>query len=223
MPVPGQPLPVDPVLRSLPRRSVTGWLAVGLLTVGIFGTGISLGRATGAWDLPSFFSSRSKAPPGKFPVLPPSRPTRLLIPSIGVRAPVQEVGLGPDGSIAIPAVNFLNEAGWYNQGPTPGQYGPAILVGHVDTKDKPAVFARIRELKPGAKIEVTRRDRQVAVFEVNSVETFSKTKIPMDRIYNDFSRPGLRLITCGGRWIGGELGYADNIVAFASLISTHKA
>jgi hypothetical protein len=218
-----EPLPIEPVLRHRPRRSITGWLAAALLTVGIFGTGIGLGQATGAWHLPSFFGVSSKAPPGDFPVLGPSRPIRLLIPSIGVRAPVHNVGLDKDGAISVPAVNLLNEAGWYEQGPTPGQFGPAILVGHVDTKDKPAVFARIDELKPGATIEVLRRDRQVAVFEVNSVEWFSKTKIPMDRIYNDFTRPGLRLITCGGRWVGGELGYASNVVVFASLTATHKA
>jgi hypothetical protein len=57
----------------------------------------------------------------------------------------------------------------------------------------------------------------VAVFEVNSVERFGKTRLPMRRLYADFSRPGLRLITCGGRWVGGDTGYADNIIVFASL------
>lgn len=218
-----EPLPVAPLPRQPPRGRFTGLLAAALVIFGIFGAGIGLGQATGTLQWPSLFVSGSKAPPGEFPVLGPSRPIRIVIPSIGVRAPVHDVGLDARGSIAVPAVTLRNEAGWYNQGPAPGQYGPAILVGHVDTKEKPAVFARLRDLKPGARIEITRRDRQVTVFEVNSVEWFSKTKIPVDRIYNDYSRPGLRLITCGGRWVGGDMGYASNVIVFASLVSAHKA
>ncbi|MBB5869861.1 hypothetical protein F4553_003240 [Allocatelliglobosispora scoriae] len=224
MPRDEPPLGVAPVLRGPRRGGFTGVLAAVLLIAGIFGAGIGLGQATGTLHLPSFFGgSGSKAPPGKFPVLGPSKPLRIIIPSIGVRAPIHSVGLDAAGTIAVPAVTLRNEAGWYEQGPTPGQYGPAIMVGHVDTKDKPAVFARLGELKAGARIEITRRDRQVTVFEVNSVEWFGKTNIPTKRIYDDYSRPGLRLITCGGRWVGGELGYASNVVVFASLVSTHKA
>jgi hypothetical protein len=84
------------------------------------------------------------------------------------------------------------------------------------------VFAR-PEAAPGARIEITRRDRQVAVFEVNSVEQFRKDRIPVPRVYSDFSRPSLRLITCGGAWVGGGTGYADNVIVFASLVDAHKA
>ena len=58
----------------------------------------------------------------------------------------------------------------------------------------------------------------MAVFEVNSVEKFDKGRLPVDEVYGDFSRPSLRLITCGGQWVGGETGYADNVVVFASLV-----
>jgi hypothetical protein len=42
-------------------------------------------------------------------------------------------------------------------------------------------------------------------------------------VYGDFSRPGLRLITCGGEWKGGSIGYADNIIVFASLVGSRAA
>ncbi|WP_051367350.1 class F sortase [Hamadaea tsunoensis] len=201
-----------------------GTLAAVLVVGGIFCAGLGLGQATGNIHLSSLFSgSGSKPPPGRFPVLGPSQPTRIVIPSIGLRAPVHGVGRDTDGSIAVPALALRNEAGWFREGPTPGQYGPAILVGHVDTKDHPAVFAHIDDLKAGARIEITRRDRQVAIFEVNSVETFSKAQLPVKRVYDDYSRPGLRLITCGGTWVGGELGYASNVIVFASLVTVHKA
>jgi hypothetical protein len=190
--------------------------------VGVFCTGMGLGQATGALRLPWAWASRDAAPPREFPVLEPSRPIRISIPSIGVRAPVHEVGLADDGSIAVPSVTKRNEAGWYRAGPTPGQFGPAVIVGHVDTRTGPAVFYDLTRLRPGDRIEVTRKDRRVAVFKVNSVETFSKAKLPADRVYGDFTRPGLRLITCGGEWAGGDVGYADNIVVFASLVGSHR-
>jgi hypothetical protein len=203
-------------------RPLTAAMAAVLVLMGIFAVGIGLGKANG-FSLAELLRGPDKPPPGAYPVLGPSQPIRIVIPSIDVLAPVHSVGLDDRGAIATPALHLRNEAGWYQQGPTPGQYGPAIIVGHVDTREKPAVFHRLNELRPGAKIEITRRDRQVTVFEVNSIERFSKDKLPVKRIYNDFSRPALRLITCGGRWVGGELGYRDNIVIFASLISARRA
>jgi hypothetical protein len=197
-------------------------LALLLVVIGAVAVAAGLGQAAGlSW--PHLFGPGDKPPPRAFPVLEPSRPVRLSIPSIDVRAPVFGVGLADDGSIAVPPVYRHHEAGWYERGPTPGQFGPAIIVGHADTKSGPSIFYRLSRLRPGAVIEVTRRDRSVAVFEVNSVEKFGKARLPAERVYNDFSRPALRLITCGGRWRGGGIGYADNIVVFASLVRSTKA
>jgi sortase (surface protein transpeptidase) len=193
-----------------------------LVIIGLFSAGIGLGKEHG-FSFSALFEADSKAPPGEFPVMDPSVPTKIVIPAIGVSASIHGVGTDKDGSVATPSLNLRNEAGWFKQGPSPGQFGPAIIVGHVDTKDKPAVFHRLRELQPGARIEVARRDRQVAIFEVNSVEQFGKERLPVPRVYQDFSRPALRLITCGGAWVGGETGYADNVIVFASLISSRKA
>ncbi len=192
-----------------------------LVLIGLFAIGTGLGRKLG-FTVHDMFKTQALAPPHEFPVLDPSQPTHISIPAIGVSAPVHSVGREADGTIATPALNLRNEAGWYREGPTPGQFGPAIIVGHVDTKDKPAVFARLKDLTPGATVEITRRDHVVAVFEVNSVEQFDKAGIPVTRVYEDFSRPSLRLITCGGNWVGGSTGYADNIIVFASLVSSHK-
>jgi sortase family protein len=207
------------------RRRLGPWpwlIAAVLVLLGLFCAGIGLGQVVGL-QFPNLFGAGNHPPPGKFPVLGPSQPIRIVIPSIGVRAPVHGVGRDDSGGIAVPSLRLTNEAGWFDEGPTPGQYGPAILVGHVDTKDRPAVFANLDDLQAGARIEVTRRDSRVAVFEVNSVETFSKSSLPVARVYNDYSRPALRLITCGGAWVGGQLGYASNVIVFASLVSVRKA
>lgn len=200
---------------------LTRALAGLLVFAGLFGVGIGLGWQTG-FSLGDLWESDAKAPPGRYPVLDPSPPKHIRIPSIGVDAPVSAMDTEPDGTIETPPLKVKNQAGWYRHGPSPGQYGPAIIVGHVDTKDTPAVFHRLKDLEPGARVEIVRRDRKVAVFEVNSVEQFDKRSLPVAKVYQDFSRPSLRLITCGGNWVGGETGYADNVIAFASLIDTYE-
>ena len=77
--------------------------------------------------------------------------------------------------------------------------------------------------RSGARIDVVRRDRRVAVFEVTSVEHFNKGRLPIKRVYSDYSRPGLRLMTCGGTWLGSDAGYSDNVIVFAALVTTKRA
>ncbi len=146
-----------------------------------------------------------------------SIPTRISIPSLDVRAAVLEVGRATDGSIATPTSDPANATGWYRLGPSPGERGTAVIVGHVDTEREPAVFHRLTDLRKGKLIEVSRKDRRVATFTVESVEIFPKASFPVKRIFDVTDRPRLVLVTCGGAWIGGPIGYADNVIVFATL------
>ncbi|WP_370518226.1 class F sortase [Micromonospora sp. AMSO31t] len=153
---------------------------------------------------------------------PASLPVRLAVPAIKITAPVTPVGQARDGSIAVPPLTEHHQTGWYNRGAVPGDPGRAIIVGHVDTKSGPAVFYRLHELKPGDRIEVTREDRSVVTFKVDTVEYFDKANLPADRVYGESGPAELRLITCGGEWVGGHTGYQDNVIAFASLLDTRN-
>ena len=192
------------------RRS-TGPLAVALI---VLGAAAAVAGVAGRGGI----ASGSVPPPGRFPVMEPSVPTRITIPALKVRAAIHDMGVADDGSIAVPDLGHHNEAGWFKKSPTPGQYGPAVIVGHADTRTGPSIFHGLAKIKPGTRVEINRRDGSVAVFEVNSVEKFRKADQPIERIYADFSRPSLRLITCGGEFKGGGIGYVDNIVVFASLV-----
>jgi sortase family protein len=156
-------------------------------------------------------------PPTEGPTLARSEPVTVDIAQIGLHAPVTSVGLDSEGSVQVPPADAGRKAGWYNQGPTPGEIGPAVLVGHIDSKSGPAVFFEVGTLRPGATVEVRRADQSTAIFTVDSVERFTKSDFPTLRVYGDVAKAELRVITCGGEYDPKRGGYQDNTVAFAHL------
>lgn len=152
------------------------------------------------------------------PVMPASDPVALRIPSIGVSSDTL-VPLSLDADGVLPAPTDYALPGWYTGGPNPGQFGPAVIAGHVDGPDGPAVFYRLGELAVGATVEVERADGRVARFVVDSVERFAKADFPTSRVYgNTTDRAEIRLITCGGAFDRTTGHYVDNIVVFGHLV-----
>jgi len=152
------------------------------------------------------------------PFLPGSAPVALDIPSIDVHSD-QIVGLGlqDDGTIEVP--RNASQPGWFTPGPSPGQLGPAVIAGHVDSTEGPAVFYKLGELRRGELIEVTREDGSVARFSIDRVETYEKAEFPTRTVYGNTSgRAELRLITCSGDY-DKEDGYLSNTIAFAHLVA----
>jgi len=161
------------------------------------------------------------------PELARSLPISISIPAIGVRSRLLYVGLNPDGTIQVPPLNdppLTNEAAWYKYSPTPGQPGPSIIEGHVDSSTAgPSVFFRLGALKPGDLVDITLADRQVAVFRITGVRLYPKDRFPTGTVYGYTDYAALRLITCGGSFDEQSRHYTANVVAFASLVSSHPA
>jgi len=152
-------------------------------------------------------------------VLAASAPSAIKIPSIGVQSTLLQLGLNPDKSIEVPPLDDPDsKAGWYKYSPTPGQIGPTVILGHVDSaKYGPGIFFKLGALQPGATVEVTLTDRIVAVFTVDKVVAYPKSKFPSTAVYGNIDHPGLRLITCGGTFDPAAGSYGSNIVAYATL------
>ena len=150
--------------------------------------------------------------------LPRSTPVRLMIPSIGLdTGPL--VGLGVDSHGALEVPRRFEQAGWYTPGPAPGQYGPAVIAGHVDSATGPAVFYRLGALHKNAIVTVRRADGSTARFTVDRVVTYPKREFPTASVYGDTThRAELRLITCGGPFDTRTGHYEDNVVAYAHLL-----
>lgn len=151
------------------------------------------------------------------PSLRRSAPTRVKIPRIGVDAPLASVGVLRSGEIEVPPLDRPGLAGWYRLGPSPGEQGPAVILGHVNTRRGPAVFNRLRELTRGDKVTVTRTDGSTVVFTVEATEQASKHRFPTKRVYGHVDGAALRLITCGGVLNPRSHSYTDNIIIYATL------
>ncbi len=147
--------------------------------------------------------------------LPRSAPVRVRVPAIGVDSDLLDLGLRDNGTLEVPPDGF--PAGWFTGAPTPGEIGPAIIVGHVDWNGEPGVFYDLRELSAGDEVTVTREDGSTLVFSVTEVAEFPKDDFPTERVYGNLDYAGLRLITCGGSFDSSTGHYEDNIVAFAQL------
>ncbi|MFI9646254.1 class F sortase [Streptomyces sp. NPDC052040] len=152
--------------------------------------------------------------------LPPSPPDRIRIPSIRVNAPLMGLELTPSGSLDVPPAEEKNLAGWYEAGTMPGETGTAIVAGHVDNAEGPAVFYDLGALDRGSTVEVDRRDGTTAVFTVDAVEVYQAKNFPDQKVYGAAHRPELRVITCGGGY-SRTTGYQGNVVVFAHLTGSH--
>ena len=147
-------------------------------------------------------------------VLPESDPVAVSIPRIGVRSPLDDLGLKTDGTMKLPPPA---RAGWFPGGAAPGALGPAVITGHVTWDGAPAVFYRLGTMRRGDQVSVTRKDGRTAVFTVTRVARFSKSQFPSRAVYGAIDHAGLRLITCGGTYDAARNSYLDNVVVFARL------
>ncbi|MEU5548924.1 class F sortase [Micromonospora sp. NPDC047793] len=152
--------------------------------------------------------------------LPRSAPTTITIPRIGVNAKIMMLGTNADGTVEVPPLDQAMLAGWYSPGPSPGEVGNSVIVGHVDSAAiGAAVFFSLGALQSGDVITVSRADGGSVDFRVDSVAAHPKDAFPTEQVYGPSDRPGLRVITCGGQFDEVKGDYPDNVIVFASLMS----
>lgn len=194
--------------------------AAALLVLAVGATAAGCGADTPKPAPPPSISAASSTPaaPEAAAALPASKPVRVRIPAAGVDAgPVLDLGLAADGTVEVPSVADAGRIGWYDKGVTPGQKGPAVLIGHFDTVEGPAVLRNVSKVKVGDAVSVVRADGRTAEFKVRALEQVDKKTFPTQKVYGDTDRPELRIITCGGELTGGHR--PDNIILYADLVA----
>jgi sortase (surface protein transpeptidase) len=217
------------LFKNGPHSSTRWWVAAvvllligaGLLTVGLLDHQNTLPDLAASPSLasPPSASHSTPAPTSTTSTtLPRSVPTELRIPAIGLTSSLSTLGLNPDRTIQVPT-NY-RQPGWFRLGPSPGQIGSAVILGHVDDQRGPAVFFRLRSLKPGDKVEVSLANGVVAQFVVTKVTTYLKAAFPAQQVYASHGYSALQLVTCGGQFDTRSGHYLSNVVAYTTLVTT---
>jgi hypothetical protein len=211
-----------PPPRGRARVRLSGLAGVVLVTVGAGAIAVAVLAQQHA-PSPGRSAAGSVGAAAKGPSLRRSVPVSVSIPEIGVRSKLLSLGLNSDGSIAVPSLaTSADKAAWYKYSVTPGQIGAAVIEGHVDSYDGPAVFYRLGELHPGNRIDVTLANGTTAVFRVTGVREYAKDKYPAEMIYGPTNYAALRLITCGGDFDAATHHYLSSVVVFAVLSSATR-
>jgi sortase (surface protein transpeptidase) len=146
-----------------------------------------------------------------------TKPLYVNIPAIGVGSELIELGLDGNGELEVPT--DFNQAGWFRSGAIPGDVGPAVIAGHLDSILGPAIFSKLSLLKPGDIVKILRKDSKVLAFSVTRIDNFPKEYFPTDQVYGSTQTPELRLITCGGTFNQKVRSYTGNTVVYASLVA----
>ena len=141
-------------------------------------------------------------------------PERVSVPRLGIDSALDRLGTDDRGVLEKPP--RWQVAGWFSGGPRPGESGPAVIAGHVDSPTGPAVFARLSEVRAGDRIDVRRADGSTATFRVDRTEVSPKKGFPTQAVYGPTPDAQLRLVTCDGPYVDGAGGYQDNLIVFAT-------
>ncbi|ROV67171.1 class F sortase [Streptomyces globisporus] len=145
-----------------------------------------------------------------------SAPTEVTIPSLGVRSTLMELGLNADGTVEVPPAEKGMTAGWYRGGSVPGSPGPAVLIGHNDTRFGRAVFHDLKDIREGAEVLVRDGAGKALRFTVTGKEAVSKKAFPTKKVYGPTKGSTLRLITCDGEF-DAEGHPVDNLIVYGAL------
>lgn len=143
-------------------------------------------------------------------------PVRLRIPAVRIDTPLQRLGKAADSTVEVP--RDFGVAGWFADGPRPGQDGPAVILGHVDSRTGPGVFSPLAGLAAGSEVLVDRADGSTVAFRVSGVVTVPKSGFPTDEVYGPTLRSSLRLVTCGGPFDRAAGSYRDNVIVSADPV-----
>ena len=166
-------------------------------------------------------SDRTPRTPDRLVEPDPPAPVQLAIPALELDTRLISLGVQPDRTVEVPT--DPDRAGWFRRGTAPGAIGSAVILGHVDSVDGPAVFAGLKTLVPGAHIDVLLEDGSTARFEVHSVKTYDNEAFPAEQVYGSHGRRELNLVTCGGDYDSDRGGYQSNVVVNARWIRTSAA
>lgn len=152
------------------------------------------------------------APPPE-PAQPPGQPPGTVRLAEGGTATLVRTEV-VDGVLPVP--NDVDEATWWGAEPSAAD-GATVLAGHVNWNGAIGPFAELWRAETGDPVTVVDRSGRVFHYSVTEVRTLGKDELPAHagELFAQTGPHRMVLVTCGGRWVGGASGYADNRIVIA--------
>jgi len=169
---------------------------------------------------PSVPRDRPIKPPGLATVTPKRlamQVWRLVIPTIGVDAPIESVGLDAQNAMAAPS--RLDNVGWFSRGSAPGEPGDAVIDGHYGLPLTPAVFRHLDQLRPGDIMQVIWPDGRRLQFRIATAAVLPANSPPPADVFSRSGPARVSLITCAGTWEQGQRTYSERLIVTAELMA----
>jgi len=208
------------------RGPTLWWVVAGVLAVVAVGS-VAVGMRhqshplAGPVTAPSTLDTTPPPSVAVVAVVAHSTPVSLRVPAISLSVPLSTLGLNPDGTVQVPGND--TEPGWFRLGPSPGQIGSAVILGHVDSTQGPGVFFQLHALLAGDQVQVSLADGAVANFVVTAVAVYAKAQFPAQQVYASNGSSALQLVTCGGSFDTQTGHYLSNLVVYTSFVSATPA
>lgn len=150
-------------------------------------------------------------------------PTTADIPAVGVHAKnLQPLGVDKTGAIETPPLNQPQTLGYYTRGGAPCQPGPQkisfALIGHIDGKGQQGVLFNLKNIKAGDTVTIGLNNGQHCTYRINKLAEVKKSDFPTDDIWGPVPDSQIRIVSCGGPYIGAPYYYRDNLIGMGTLV-----
>ena len=142
-------------------------------------------------------------------------PVRVRSEAVDITSETIPLGKTDDDRLEVP--EDAHTAGWWTGRANPGERGPAVIVGHVDSRQGPGAFWELPDLEPGDRVTVDRADGTSVHWRVDRLEAHPKDDFPTGAVYGETAAPTLRLITCSGFFDPDARSYEANTIVFLTL------
>jgi len=141
-------------------------------------------------------------------------PVSIQVPRIAVDAPIDPMGVLPNGDMQAP--EGAVRTGWYKLGPHPGNEGSAVIAGHFGRwkNGEASVFDDLHTLQPGDKVMVRDDAGAIITFVVRQTRVFGRDDDAKAIFVSNDGKAHLNLITCQGTWEASKKTYSDRLVVF---------
>lgn len=151
----------------------------------------------------------------------PAPPQRLVIPAIGVDAPVGAFDLNPDLSMPVPDTGTL--VAWYSFSAEAGADGNAVLAGHRDLNYKRGVFYLLDDVQVGDDVWLQDSNDVWRLYRVVWTVSLPDGETPLDAVLGPTDTPSVTLITCSGDFNRGIGRYVERRMVRAELVPQQAA